>query len=70
LPKGLPRSEAGEVLDVAEKLYRLGFISFVSATGDKHVCASRAPEIIGEGLIIVNEFRANRGLPPLQRNQL
>lgn len=70
LPKGLPKSDAGDVLDVSEKLRRLGFIRFVSATGDTHVCASRASDIIDEGLVIVNEYRVNHGLPPLQRNQL
>ena len=70
LPKGLPRSDAGEVLDVADKLHRLGFIGFVSATGDTHVCASRAPDIIDEGLVVVNEFRSQHGLQPLLRNQI
>ncbi len=70
LPKGFPRSGAGEVLEVADKLRRLGFISFVRAIGDTHVCASRAPDIINEGLLIVNEFRNMHGLPPLQRNQI
>jgi hypothetical protein len=70
LPKGLPRSDAGDVLDVANKLRRLGFISYVSATQDTHVCASRAPDIIAEGLIIVNEFRTRHGLQPLLRNQI
>lgn len=70
LPKGLPRSDAGDVMKVVEKLRRLGFICFVSATGDTHVCASRALDIIDEGLVVVNEYRANHGLPPLQRNQL
>ena len=70
LPKGLPRSEAGDVLDVAGKLRKLGFISFVSAMGDTHVCARRAPDIIDEGLVVVNEFRAKHGLPPLPRNQI
>lgn len=70
LPKGLPRSDAGDVIAVAEKLRRLGFICFVSATGDIHVCASRASDIIDEGLPLVNEFRAKHGLPPLQRTQI
>jgi hypothetical protein len=69
LPKGLPKSEAGAVLDVADKL-RLGLISFVSATGDTHVCASRASDIIDECLIIVNEFRTKHGQQPLIRNQI
>ncbi len=70
LPKGLPRSDAGDALDVADKLHRLGFISFVSATGDTHVCASRATGIINEGLVVVNEFRSKNGLQPLLRNQI
>ena len=70
LPKGLPKSEAGAVLEVGDKLRRLGFISFVSATGDTHVCASIAPDIIDEALIIVNEFRTKHGQQPLLRNQI
>ncbi len=70
LPKNLAISEAGAVLEVADKLRRLGFIGYVSATGDTHVCASRAPEILDEGLVIVNEFRTKHGQQPLQRNQI
>ena len=70
LPKGLPRSDAGEVQNVANKLIKLGFICKVSATGDIHICASRAPEKIIDGLVVVNEYRASVGLPPLKQNQI
>jgi hypothetical protein len=70
LPKGLPKSDAGDVLDVADKLRKLGFIAFISATGDTHVCASRASDIIDEGLVVVNEFRVQKGMQPLLRNQI
>jgi hypothetical protein len=70
LPKGLPRSDAGEVQEVADTLIKLGFICKVSATGDIHVCASRAPEKLVEGLVTANEYRASVGLPPLKQNQI
>ena len=70
LPKGLPRSDAGAVQDVADKLIKLGFICKVPATGDIHVCASRAPEKITEGLVVVNEYRVTVGLSLLEQNQI
>jgi len=70
LPKGRPRNEAGTIFSVADRLRRFGFIMVFSATGDRHVCACRAPEIIREGLILVNEFRSATGLQPLQQTDL
>jgi hypothetical protein len=70
LPKGLPRSDAGEVQEVADKLIKFGFICKVSATGDIHVCASRSPEKIDHGLVVVNEYRASVGLVLLKRDQI
>jgi len=70
LPKGRPRNEAGDILSVADILRRWGFINIFSATGDRHVCASRAPEIIREGLVVVNEYRATTGLAPLTENEV
>ena len=62
VPKGRPRGEKGEILEIADNLNRLGFICVVKANQDQHVCASRAPEKIREGLPIVNEYRAQVGL--------
>lgn len=70
LPKGRPRNEAGAILSAAHRLRRFGFIMVFSATGDRHVCASRAPEILREGLILVNEFRVATGLPALNQTDL
>jgi hypothetical protein len=70
LPKGRPRSDHGAILKVAEKLGKLGFITTFPSTGETHVCASRAEAIIKEGLIVVNEYRVDVGLPPLDRNQI
>jgi hypothetical protein len=70
LPKGRPRNEAGGVQAVAKKLRRWGFINIFSATGDKHVCACRATEIIREGLVVVNEYRSTVGLAPLSENEI
>jgi len=70
LPKGKPRSEHGDVLEAAEKLRRFGFITTFPATGEMHVCASRADEMIAEGLAVVNEYRLKVGLPALTRNQI
>jgi hypothetical protein len=70
VPKGRSRSDHGDILDVAEKLRRLGFITTFPSTGEMHVCASRAEEIIKEGLIVVNEYRIDVGLLPLERNQI
>ena len=70
LHKGLPRSEAGGVQAVAKKLRRWGFINIFSATGDKHVCACRATEIIREGLVLVNEYRSSVGLTPLLETEI
>ncbi len=70
VPKGRPRSEKGEILDVADDLCRLGFICLVSATKDTHVCASRSQEIIEKGLIVVNQYRAAVGLPPLSQTDI
>jgi len=70
LHKGLPRSDAGKVDEVTKELKRCGFINIFSATGEKHVCASRADEILDEGLILANEYRSSVGLPPLQRTEL
>jgi hypothetical protein len=68
VPKGRPRSEHGEILEVAEKLKRLGFITTFPATREMHVCASRADEMITEGLVAVNEYRRKVGLPALRRD--
>jgi len=62
VPKGRNRSEKGDILEVTEDLRRLGFISFVSATHDTHVCASRAQEKLAEALPIVNAYRQTVGL--------
>lgn len=70
VPKGRPRSDHGDILDVADKLRKFGFISTFPSTGEEHVCASRAEEIRAEGLIVVNEYRVDVGLTPLQRNQI
>jgi hypothetical protein len=70
LPKGRPRNEAGDILSTADILRRWGFINIFSATGDRHVCASRAPEIIREGLVVVNEYRSTSGLAPLTENEI
>jgi hypothetical protein len=70
VPKGRPRNEMGEILEVAEDLRRLGYICFVSATKDTHVCASRSPKIISEGLPIINEYRCAVGLPPLEPDDI
>ncbi len=69
-PKGRPRGEKGEILEVAEDLRRLGFICLVSATQDTHVCASRSPDIIKEALPIVNEYRRAVGLPSLSARDI
>jgi hypothetical protein len=70
LHKGRPRSDAGKIDEVAKELGRCGFINIFSATGEKHVCASRANEVLDEGLILVNEYRSSVGLPPLPRTEL
>lgn len=70
LPKGRARSDHGAILEVAEKLRKLGFITTFPATGETHVCASRAEEIIREGLVVVNEYRIDVGLPPMDKNQI
>jgi|GEM_PF-3396442 hypothetical protein len=70
IPKGRPRNEKGEILDVANDLKRLGFICIVPATQDEHVCASRSPKIIEEGLVIVNFYRTTVGLRPLSINDI
>lgn len=70
VPKGRPRSEHGEVLKVAEKLRKFGFITTFPATREMHVCASRANEMISEGLVVVNEYRRKVGLPSLRRDQI
>ncbi len=70
VPKGKPRSEHGDILEVAEKLRRFGFLTTFPSTGETHVCASRADEMITEGLIVVNEYRAKVCLPVLKRDQI
>jgi hypothetical protein len=70
VPKGRPRSEHGDILEVAEKLRKFGFITTFPATREMHVCASRADEIIIEGLVVVNEYRLKVGLPALRRDQI
>jgi hypothetical protein len=65
VPKGRPRSEKGEILEVADDLHSLGFICYISATRDTHVCASRSQEIIIKALPTVNEYRTQVCLPPL-----
>lgn len=70
VPKGRPRSDYGDILDVAEKLRKLGFITTFPSSGETHVCASRAEEIINEGLVVVNEYRIEVCLPPIARNQI
>jgi len=70
VPKGRLRSDHGAILDVAEKLRKFGFISTFPSNGEEHVCASRAEEIITEGLIVVNEYRVDVGLTPMTRNQI
>jgi hypothetical protein len=70
VPKGRPRSEHGEALEVIEKLKRFGFITIFPATHEMHVCASRADEMITEGLVVVNEYRQKVGLPALKRDQI
>lgn len=70
LPKGRSRGEAGDILAVANILRKWGFINIFSATGDKHVCASRATEIIKEGLVLVNEYRSSVGLTPLLETEI
>ncbi len=70
VPKGRPRLEHGEVLEVAEKLRRFGFITTFPATRETHVCASRTDELITEGLVVVNEYRRKVGLPALSRDQI
>jgi hypothetical protein len=70
IPKGRSRAEKGEILEAAEDLRRLGFICYVSANQDTHVCASRSQEMINEGLPIVNEYRQSVGLPPLSLDDI
>ncbi len=70
VPKGRPRSEKGEILEVAEDLNRLGFICFVSATRDTHVCASRSQKNLTDALPTVNEYRRLVGLPDLAINEI
>ncbi len=70
IPKGRARSEAGDILEVAEKLRRWGFICYVSATQDTHVCASRSQNVIRAALPIVNEYRESVGLPILLINDI
>lgn len=70
LPKGRATSDAEDILSVAERLRRFGFIMIFISTGDKHVCASRAPYIIKEGLILVNEFRSATGSQPLRETDI
>jgi hypothetical protein len=62
LPKGRPRNERGEILEVAADLKRLGFICPVRANRDEHVCASRSQEIISAALPVVNQYRESVGL--------
>jgi hypothetical protein len=70
VPKGRPRSDHGEILVVVEKLRRFGFITTFPSTRESHVCASRADEMITEGLVVVNEYRLKAGLPALARNKI
>lgn len=70
IPKGRPKNEKGEILDVADDLRRLGYICIVPATQDQHVCASRSPKIIAEGLIVINFYRTSVGLKPLSKDDI
>jgi len=70
LPKGRPRNEAGHISAVAKRLHRFGFMMIFPSTGDYHVCASRAPAVLAEGIVLVNEFRRATGLQPLQLTDL
>jgi len=70
LPKGRSRNEAGEILSVADRLKRFGFIMIFSATHDNHVCASREETVLAEGIILVNEYRTATGLQIMKLTDL
>jgi hypothetical protein len=70
IPKGRPKNEKGEILEVADDLRRLGFICIVPATQDQHVCASRSSQIIAEGLVVVNFYRNSVGLTSLSEDDI
>jgi len=67
LPKGYPSAHRGNFRKIIKEMRRSGLIMVFPSGSDKHVCVSRNPDKINDGIRLCNEYRESVDLPPLDK---